>query len=76
MYDSVKRLEVLKELKTRRTLVIRMTLQETFNIVRINGKTSKDFIVTSGPLRSTVLFNAILEPVIRQSKITRGGKLL
>ena len=83
-YDSVKRTEVidiLKEYKVPAKLVrlIQTTLDKTMCAVRIDGKTSEHFQVKSGlrqgdPL-STILFNAVLEKVIRESGINREGTI-
>ncbi|CAH0560543.1 unnamed protein product [Brassicogethes aeneus] len=56
-----------------------MTLSKTSGLVKINGKTSKEFQIKSvlrqGDPLSTVLFNLVLEKIIRDSRINRNGSL-
>lgn len=81
-YDSVDRCklyEALLELKVPRKLVqlVAMTLEETQCRVAVKGELSDAFYVGRGlrqgdPL-STVLFNCVLEMVMRKGKIDRSG---
>lgn len=57
-----------------------MTLKETVNNVRIKDETSNDFDIEAGleqevPL-STLLFNTVLEKIIRDSYESREGHIL
>lgn len=83
-YDSIEREQLyraLNNLQIPRKLIrlIRMTLQDTINMVKVNGELSRKFIVRSGlrqgdPL-SAVLFNLALESTIRTSGINRQSTL-
>jgi hypothetical protein len=81
-YDKVKRKELykaLEELKVSGKLInmIRLTLQETQSMVRVNNKISEKFEIREGvrqgdPL-SSVLFSIVLEKAIRDANINRTG---
>lgn len=83
-YDRVKRKEMykaLEELGIDQKLVnmVILTMKYTENAVKVGGKVSKSFQVKDGlrqgdPL-SAVVFNFVLEKVIRDAKINRSGLL-
>lgn len=83
-YDTINRtklINVIRKLKIPEKLVrlIKMTLQNTSNRVKCNGRTSDSFEVRQGlrqgdPL-STSLFDLALESIIRDSGINRKGIL-
>ena len=83
-YDRIKRqklYEALRELGMKNKLIkmIKLTLKDTDNRVRIKGKLSKKFKVKEGlrqgdPL-SPILFNCALEYVVRKANLNRSGLL-
>lgn len=57
-----------------------MTLKRTTNNVKVGGEISEDFVIRTGlrqgdPL-STLLFNMILEKIIRDSQLNRVGHIM
>lgn len=84
-YDSVIRQELINalydlQIPGKLIKLIGMTLSQTVNAVRVNGNVSQEFEVNKGlrqgdPL-STLLFNMVLEIIIRESGINRKGTLL
>jgi Reverse transcriptase (RNA-dependent DNA polymerase) len=84
-YDSVKRSEVSKameEFAVPKKLIrlVQMTLKNSKGNVRVRGEETEDFEIGTGlrqgdPL-STLLFNMILEKVLRDSHINRIGHIL
>jgi len=83
-YDNLSRQELFEILKdfqipTKLIRLVKMTLQKTKSIVKVNGALTGNFEVRKGvrqgdPL-STLLFNLVLEKVIRAGNINREGSL-
>lgn len=80
-YDSIRRYklyQILREFKIHPKLIklIKMTLEKTENKVKVKRMTSRKFRVENGlrqgdPL-SAMMFNLVLEKIIRESKINRN----
>lgn len=81
-YDSIKRLQIYKAMEklgvpSKMIKLVEMTLQGTLTKVLVEGNLTESFSVNSGlrqgdPL-STILFNLVLENILRESKIETGG---
>jgi Reverse transcriptase (RNA-dependent DNA polymerase) len=84
-YDSINREKLMRaleifEIPEKLSKLVDMTLTQTKNIIRIDGKESDQFETFQGlrqgdPL-SAMLFNMVLESIIRKSGINRKGTLL